>query len=179
MTYFIQSETLTKICNAIRKITGRSESMSLADGIAALDNYTPPAGDNSEFLLQLFSKKLQGKLEIPEGVTVLKNNIVSGNRELTEIKLPSTLAEIESYSLDNLNVKELTIPSSVVKLNSRCCSWAGYQKVTFLGTPTELSNEAFYGCNSLKDIYVPWADGDVAGAPFGAENATVHYNTNA
>ena len=35
----------------------------------------------------------------------------------------------------------------------------------------------FNGCSSCTDIYVPWSEGEVSGAPWGANNATVHYNT--
>lgn len=37
----------------------------------------------------------------------------------------------------------------------------------------------FSGCTNLTDIYVPWAEGEVANAPWGApnENLTIHYNT--
>jgi len=31
--------------------------------------------------------------------------------------------------------------------------------------------------NNLRDIYVPWSQGEVANAPWGATNATIHYNT--
>ena len=41
--------------------------------------------------------------------------------------------------------------------------------------PTTLDATAFKGCTNLKDIDVPWAEGDIAGAPWGATNATVHY----
>ena len=42
---------------------------------------------------------------------------------------------------------------------------------------TSSPNTAFNGCTNLKDIYVPWAEGEVANAPWGATNATIHYNT--
>ena len=35
----------------------------------------------------------------------------------------------------------------------------------------------FTQCDNLLDIYVPWAEGEVANAPWGATNATIHYNT--
>lgn len=37
----------------------------------------------------------------------------------------------------------------------------------------------FTGCINLTDIYVPWAEGEVANAPWGApnENLIIHYNT--
>ena len=46
-----------------------------------------------------------------------------------------------------------------------------YVKPTTLGT-TALNAPA------LEDIYVPWSQGEVAGAPWGAPaGCTVHYNT--
>ena len=53
----------------------------------------------------------------------------------------------------------------------------GLTSVTFKGTPTSISNNAFYRCTNLTNIYVPWAEGAVSGAPWGATNATIHYNT--
>ena len=53
----------------------------------------------------------------------------------------------------------------------------GLTSVTFKGTLNNISNSAFYGCTNLTDIYVPWAEGAVANAPWGATNATIHYNT--
>lgn len=44
-------------------------------------------------------------------------------------------------------------------------------------TPTSISNNAFRRANALTDIYVPWSEGAVNGAPWGATSATIHYNT--
>ena len=41
--------------------------------------------------------------------------------------------------------------------------------------PTIASN-AFENCQDLTDIYCPWAEGEVANAPWGATKATIHYN---
>lgn len=46
----------------------------------------------------------------------------------------------------------------------------------FYSKPT-IANNAFTGCSNLTDIYVPWAEGEVANAPWGATNATIHYNS--
>ena len=45
-----------------------------------------------------------------------------------------------------------------------------YKKATFSGTP-------FHNCFGITDIYVPWSEGEVANAPWGATRATIHYNT--
>lgn len=44
-------------------------------------------------------------------------------------------------------------------------------------THTTIYNNAFSGCTNLLDIYVPWSEGEVENAPWGATNATIHYNT--
>lgn len=54
---------------------------------------------------------------------------------------------------------------------------ASLRAVTFLGKPKEMGADAFADCYSLTDIYVPWAEGEVANAPWGATNATIHYNS--
>lgn len=48
--------------------------------------------------------------------------------------------------------------------------------VRILGTPNSIASNIF---NSAKqgDIYVPWTEGAVANAPWGATGATIHYNT--
>lgn len=51
-------------------------------------------------------------------------------------------------------------------------------EVTFNSTPRalSLSENFFYNCKSLLTINVPWAEGVVTGAPWGATNATINYN---
>ena len=40
-----------------------------------------------------------------------------------------------------------------------------------------IANTAFNNDTNLLDIYVSWDQGEVFGAPWGATNATIHYNT--
>lgn len=42
---------------------------------------------------------------------------------------------------------------------------------------TSIDSYAFSYCSRLTDIYVPWSEGEVAGAPWGADRATIHYNS--
>lgn len=35
----------------------------------------------------------------------------------------------------------------------------------------------FQNCTGITDIYVPWSSGAVSGSPWGASNATIHYDT--
>lgn len=52
----------------------------------------------------------------------------------------------------------------------------GLTELTFKGTPTSINQSAFYRCSNLTTINVPWAEGEVADAPWGAVNATINYN---
>lgn len=49
-------------------------------------------------------------------------------------------------------------------------------ELTFEGTPTSLDAAVFYNCNNLTIINVPWAEGAIANAPWGATKATINYN---
>jgi hypothetical protein len=51
------------------------------------------------------------------------------------------------------------------------------KKVTWKGKPNFIAGSCFNGCTALTDIYVPWAEGEVANAPWGADKATIHYNS--
>lgn len=50
-------------------------------------------------------------------------------------------------------------------------------KIIINSTPTKIANNAFRNANNLADIYVPWSEGAVADAPWGATTATIHYDT--
>ena len=73
-----------------------------------------------------------------------------------------------------------TIPANCVGISDKAFSGdISLASVTFRGTPTFIFNRAFQGLTALADIYVPWASDAVAGAPWGAINATIHYGEDA
>ena len=80
------------------------------------------------------------------------------------------------------------LPSEIVLGATALATQAFYYQsqitvIRFTGTPTSIVSDAFSnvtGWNSaanLTDIYVPWGEGAVANAPWGATSATIHYNT--
>ena len=54
---------------------------------------------------------------------------------------------------------------------------ASLTQIIINSTPSLIDKNAFRKASSLADIYVPWSEGEVANAPWGATNATIHYNT--
>lgn len=109
---------------------------------------------------------------------------------------------INTYAFQYSGLKKLTIPSTITSIGTYAFGYCtSLEEVVLEPTMTSISNSyIFRGCTSLKkvyikksltsivsstfyndtaitDIYVPWASGAVSGAPWGATNATVHYNT--
>lgn len=69
------------------------------------------------------------------------------------------------------------VPASVKKIGlDAFYSNLRLKVIKFKGIPESLSNRAFQNCAAITDIYVPWAEGEVANAPWGT-NATIHYNS--
>ena len=73
-----------------------------------------------------------------------------------------------------------TIPANCVIIEDKAFNGdTSLTSVTFVGQPTSIHTTAFQGCTALTNMYVPWADGAVNGAPWGATNATIHYGEGA
>lgn len=82
----------------------------------------------------------------------------NGLRNVTRVIFPAT---IDTFVANTIN-------SPMTMLTSIC----------ILGVPTTMPATTFNSnITTITDIYVPWAEGEVANAPWGATNATVHYNT--
>ena len=80
------------------------------------------------------------------------------------------------------NCKSLTDAPYMPNLNEIanngffCCT--GLTNFKFYKNPVNtISTSAFNSCTNITDIYVPWSEGEVKNAPWGATNATIHYNT--
>ena len=93
--------------------------------------------------------------QIPDGIKTIGQSAFESATSLTDRVFPPSIVSI------------------LTKAFNRCTSM---KKVTFLGSPSAIANNAFANCTSLTDIYCPWAEGLIANAPWGATNATIHYN---
>ena len=88
-----------------------------------------------------------------------------------------------SYSGDSSN-GSINVTAVNFSSNSKCKSinqksFFGCKNLTQIILPssvTSIHTDSFGQCTSLTDIYVPWAEGAVKNAPWGATNATIHYN---
>jgi hypothetical protein len=119
----------------------------------------------------------------PNTLTRIGNGAFALCSALTSITLPSKLTQIGYLAFSQTGLESIVIPESVTTIgdydlnNGESFSGCPLTTVTFKGTPNAIHETTFYGCSSLTDIYVPWSSGAVAGAPWGATNATIHYNS--
>ena len=138
---------------------------------------------------------------LPSGLTSIGPQVFAGCTNLALTSLPSGLTSIDSYAFQDCTKLALTsLPSGLKSIGdytfARCFNLAltslpsgltsidsgafqhctGLTSITFTGTPTSIRTNAFSGCTNLTTINVPWAEGEVANAPWGATNATINYN---
>ena len=181
--------------------SGYSESTmkSLLD--RSITDFTVPAGTVSigAYAFRNCSKLVS--VEFPESVTAIATYAFAGCNKLAITELPAKITSISSYAFNTCRslaittlpesltsigasafsscsaIPMLTIPSGVTSIGSSAFyNCTGMSTLTFLGKPTTINTNSFDGCSNLTDIYVPWAEGEVANAPWGATNATIHYN---
>lgn len=120
------------------------------------------------------------KTELPDGVEFIGESAFDGNQHQIIPRLPSELKTIgaKAFQYCNAPFTLSEIPAKVEtigKLAFHNCT--GITELTFKGTPTSIKTNSFQGCTNLLNIYVPWSEGEVANAPWGATNATIHYNS--
>jgi hypothetical protein len=75
--------------------------------------------------------------------------------------------------------KDLVCSPNLTKIEDKAFQYTSIKSVKFQNSvdnlPT-LSSGSFTQTIGLTDIYCPWSEGEVANAPWGATNATIHYN---
>lgn len=194
------TDKLSSIGDAIRAKTGKTEKLSLEqmpDEIRSIET-----GEKVEQYLEtetyssinLVKATLHGYI-IPyanmfsgqkylqtvnfEGIeTSISDSMFNGCSSITEISIPATVTSIDTngfYLCGKL--KSIVIPENVTSIKSsafrNCNSLAS---ATFKGTPSLISSDVFKNDTNLTVINVPWSEGEVANAPWGATNATINYN---
>lgn len=122
---------------------------------------------------------------IPDGTLSIRTGAFSsfGMPSLKTIYIPDSVTDIESYAAALLlELESVSIGKNVMTIDSSAFVFnTNLKQVIFKGTPTKIANDvfAYSGASDASDfnIYVPWAENAVADAPWGATNATIHYNT--
>lgn len=115
---------------------------------------------------------------LPNTVKSIGANAFSGCKKLALTELPEGLTAIPNRAFYYCNEIKLTsLPKNIASIgNSAFAACTSITSLTFKGTPTSIAYDAFSSCTNLITINVPWAEGAVSGAPWGATKATINYN---
>ena len=115
---------------------------------------------------------------LPGGLTEIVGSAFYGCGQLALTSLPDGLTKIDTYTFYYCTNLALTsLPSGITSIgNNAFYGCTNLTSITFTGTPTSIGSNAFSDCTNLTTINVPWAEGEVANAPWGATNATINYN---
>lgn len=142
---------------------------------------------------------------VPKGITKLGKYSLAWHGALQELIIPEGLTELDEYALDGCSLATLRLPRTIKKIGLRAFNYSSLQICEIPTDNLEsVGQYAFNACKKLKvvrflansqnrvptihgytfytnytafDIYVPWGEGEVAGAPWGCALATVHYNS--
>lgn len=181
-------DDLTRIGTEAFRGCSRLPSISLPDAVtiesgafrscSSLSTLELPAGLTSIEPQTFYSCRKLAITRLPSGITNIGKEAFRGCSDLALTSLPNGLTNIADLAFcDCTNLAVTSIPASVKSIGSSafygCTSVAN---ITFEGTPTSIGNNAFDGCTELTVINVPWAEGAVANAPWGATKATINYN---
>ena len=163
---FIERDSLVAMADAVREATGETKLFTMAE--------IPDALTRTKSIVE----RSCTSFIIPNGVTSIGDCAFYGCRKLTDITIPNSVTSINStafYGCDGL--VDITIPSSIISIGSfafqNCNNLAS---VTIINNAMSFGMSPFSGCSKLKIINVPWSEGAVSGAPWGATNATINYN---
>lgn len=135
------------------------------------------SGGSTDELMIAIAERTLTDLVLPEGVVDVSNNAFYSWKTLKTVSFPSTLERVGMYSFRGASFEELVFPAKLKTLDGYAFDGnSSLLEVTFKGTPTTFKSTTFSSCSKLATINVPWAEGTVSGAPWGATNATVNYN---
>ena len=109
-------------------------------------------------------------------LTAIDQLVFNGCTSLKTIDIPNVVSIANSAFSGCTALEEIELPESLRSMDTNVFGGnTSLRTVIFRGNMNRIGYNAFNNCTNLTDIYVPWAEGAVASAPWGAVNATIHY----
>lgn len=118
------------------------------------------------------------KIAFPTIADLIDNQLTHITEEVFFNAEGDAVNQINAYSFAHRSrIETVTIPDGVnTVVNSAFYGLTYLHTVTFKGKLTSIYSAAFVNCYDLTTINVPWSEGEVRGAPWGATEATINYN---
>ena len=151
----VDEASLTAVANSIRAKGGTTGALAFPDGFVSAVQAIQAGGGEADSSLKDVIERTAVNPTLPSDLTKIGDNAFYNYKNLALTSLPDGVTSIEDNAF-------------------AYCS--NLSTITFYGTPSSISRSAFNSCTNLTTINVPWAEGAVANAPWGATNATINYN---
>lgn len=168
----VRLKTAGKYCDRDIIVTATSDIDSLSEG-----TITEITSNLTTLREYAFAKcKQLTKVSLPFA-TKIPAHCFNGCTKLKTVEMPNitVIDYVAFYNCQNLELTEL--PSSLTEIKGTSFNnCKGLKTLTFKSNVTAIGGDVFSGCANLLTINVPWAEGAVANAPWGATNATINYN---
>ena len=164
------------ICNAVRARTGKAGTLTSGSIAGEIQDIPSEGGGDSGSSFAGFISGTSETVEFPYGTTAIRNYALFKDGSVVAVTIPETVTSIGVEAFRECSgLTSIEIPASVTTVGYRAFWYdMGLATVVFRGTPQDIKNDAFLS-SGVMDIYVPWAEREVANAPWGAVNATIHY----
>lgn len=151
------------------------------DGLGTVNVNVESSGGNNEDLEQWINFIERGSnqyvTKLPNGLTKIGMYAFQEDSRITIEEIPEGVTTIDYYAFAQCAVKVMTFPNSLEEIGFRAFQkCTSLKEITFKGKPNKIDSTAFDSCTSIAKINVPWAEGEVANAPWGATNAVINYN---
>lgn len=179
-------------------IAGTARHIDIPSGITTIRNYAFTGFDT------LFSVKIPESvtsiglsafrdcsvlqtLTLPNGLESISASAFTGCKCLLSFIIPDSVTTIASSGFGDgvfaqcTALRTITIGRNVTTLSGPTFLGCKSLRTAIFRGKTDITSSTgaypFYQLTGVTDIYVPWAEGEVPNAPWGAANATIHYNT--
>lgn len=170
------TDKIKAIADAIRTKTGTTDVMTLDEMPVKIAGIS--SGAKEPYVEESYDE--DGNLIAARlvGYTKVRYKFFSDCSKLTSIELSSGIMSIENSAFAHCTNLALTeLPSGITSIGSLAFIYCTkLTSIRFLGTPTSIDDSAFLACTNLTSIKVPWSEGAVKNAPWGADNATIEYD---
>lgn len=174
----LQEKALTITSNGITTVTPDTsyDALSKVDvTVSVVGDGGSPTGPYIEYTSlnssgRVFTAKFRGTI-VPEYAFAYLS-------ELTSVDMLDNVIAIGDNGFYRCPKLQLTsLPPGITSLGDFAfANCTGLEMVKFTSTVSSIPNGVFSGCPKLSTIYVPWSQGQVANAPWGASNATIIYD---
>lgn len=173
----VSDESLQSVADAIRAKAGTSGTMAFPTGfVSAVEGIQTGSTEAEEMLTEIIERTATSVV-IPEGITKIGLHAFDHCEQLKSVEMPDSVKSIGGYAFQTCGVlASIKMSANLESIGDnaffKCCVLTS---VELPASVTEINTTAFSRCDALTDIYVPWAEGAVEGAPWGATKATIHY----